>query len=406
MKYVYPGLLGLQSLFLVAVGLFLTSCVRPPLLSEVRASPTTLHPASKSAIEITYLVGCDAQVSVAIEAPAGHRYFLRSHEPRKALSHPYTLRFDGTVPTSDPTMPRQLLPGGAYDVVVQAQSTACGSAEHRLPITLADHRVVMPAIEHLTIWPETISPNADAIDDVAEITYRLPVTATVDITITTPDHRTIPLVSRQEEPPAEHYHVWNGKHPDGTPLSNGVYTCTISAEDSYGNLARRQHLVRLTEVGTPEATITYARIAPQRLMLGEKLTVTMRVKNTGAVPIRTYGPPDGFTYTTNEVFSSVEDGRYASHAGGFWRIGVDWDANSGDGPKRYPFRWALSQRPPEQWAIPGQEDWLRPGEEVEVIGHIVVLQRETKMGFYAGLIQDGVGFFQNRTARTIVEVGW
>jgi hypothetical protein len=85
---------------------------------------------------------------------------------------------------------------------------------------------------------------------------------------------------------------------------------------------------------------------------------------------------------------------------------MDWDANSGGGPRRYPFRWALSERPPEEWAIPNEEDWLMPGEEVEIVGRVVVEQRETKMSFYVGLIQDGVGFFQDRTARTIVEVGF
>jgi hypothetical protein len=150
----------------------------------------------------------------------------------------------------------------------------------------------------------------------------------------------------------------------------------------------------------------YASIAPQRVMLGGVLTVTIRVKNTGTVPIRTYGPASGYQYTTDQVFSSVADGHYAAQAGGFWRIGLDWDANSGGGPKRYPFRWALSQKPPEQWKIPGVEDWLMPGEEVEITGQVQILQHETKMGFYVGLIQDGVGFFQDRSARTIVEVGF
>jgi hypothetical protein len=185
-----------------------------------------------------------------------------------------------------------------------------------------------------------------------------------------------------------------------------VYTYTITAEDHYGNLVQRRKQITLEHVGEPEATITYARIAPQHLMIGRVLSITMRVKNTGPVVIRTYGPPGGYTYTTEEVFSSVEDGAYRSQPGGFWRVGVDWDANSGDGPKRYPFRWALSDRHPDEWKIPGKEDWLLPGEEVEVVGRVIVLQRERKMGFYAGLIQDGVGFFQNYTARTIVRVGF
>ena len=41
-----------------------------------------------------------------------------------------------------------------------------------------------------------------------------------------------------------------------------------------------------------------------------------------------------------------------------------------------------------------------------VVGRIRVVQPETKMGFYVGLIQDGVGFFQDKTGRTIIKVGF
>lgn len=392
----------------VLLVLLLAGCVGRPLLSNVEASTTTLDPTGGGeTLDISYTIGCNARVSIAlVHTASGEQYELRRDEPRSASSKPYTLRFDGTVPTDDPVLLEQLLPAGDYTAVVQAHSEQCGSDEAQVPITMASSDDPLPDIENLLVWPDTISPNADAINDVAEITYRLPVTATVDIGITTPNGQTFPLISREEQNPAEWHHVWNGKRPNGALLSNGVYTVTITAEDRYGNRIRRQEPVVLEEVGEPEATIVYAYIAPQQVMLGRGITITMRVKNTGPVPIRTYGPPSGFTYTTDDVFSSVQDGAYSSHAGGFWRIGVDWDANSGDGPKRYPFRWALSARPPDQWKIPHQEDWLLPGEEAEIIGRVVILQRETKMGFYVGLIQDGVGFFQNYTARTIVEVGF
>ena len=141
-------------------------------------------------------------------------------------------------------------------------------------------------------------------------------------------------------------------------------------------------------------------------MLGDDMTVKKRVKNTGTVTIRTYGTASGYQYSTQNVFASIEDGRYADKSGGFWRIGLDWDANSGGAAKRYPYRWAISPRPPEQWKLPFVEDELLPGEEATIIGQVRIEQQETKMGFYVGLIQDGVGFFQDRTGRTIIEVGF
>jgi hypothetical protein len=391
----------------LALTLLLGACAGGPALGSVEASAGSYAPAeTDQPLTISYLIGRDATVDVYLLDAAGTRYDLRKGQPRSASSDPYVLRFDGTVPTNDPVLLRRLLPPGDYTLAVLAQASGGAPEERRLPLTITGGELPIPDVQNLLVSPQTISPNADAVEDVTEITYRLPVSATVDIDITAPSGESIPVVTREEEGPYEQHHVWNGKRPNGSLLPSGVYTYTVQAEDGYGNLVRRQGQIALEDVGQPEARIVYASIAPQQVMLGEVLTVTIRVRNTGTVPIRTYGPPSGYQYTTDEVFSSVEGGSYTAQAGGFWRVGMDWDANSGGGPKRYPFRWALSQKPPEQWKVPGVEDWLMPGEEVEVTGQVVLLQRETKMGFYVGLIQDGVGFFQDRSGRTIVEVGF
>jgi hypothetical protein len=398
------ALLGLAGL---AGALLLAACASGPLLDGVAASAASYAPAeTEQPLTISYTIGRDATVDVYLLDGANARYDLRRSQPRSASPDPYVLRFDGTVPTTDPVVLRRLLPPGAYTLVVAARASDGASDERRVPLTITGAELPIPDVQNLLVSPQAISPNADAVADVAEITYRLPVSATVDIDITAPGGESVPVVTREDEGPYEQHHVWNGKRPNGSLLPSGVYTYTVQAADVYGNLVRRQGLITLEDVGQPEARIVYASISPQRVMLGEALTVTVRVRNTGTVPIRTYGPASGYQYTTDEVFSSVDGGRYTAQAGGFWRVGLDWDANSGGGPKRYPFRWALSQKPPDQWKIPGVEDWLMPGEEVEVVGTVVIRQRETKMGFYVGLIQDGVGFFQDRSARTIVEVGF
>ncbi|RRR78516.1 MAG: hypothetical protein EI684_00200 [Candidatus Viridilinea halotolerans] len=387
--------------------MLLVGCGGGSLLGEVSASATTFAPAEAAApLTISYAVGRQANVDIYLLAVDGARYDLRRNEVRPASSEPYVLRFDGTAPTADPTILRRMLPPGDYQVVLAATAVDGQQAEVRLPLTLAGSEIPLPTIENLAVSPQTISPNADALDDIAEFTYRLPVTATVDISVTAPSGEVVPVVTREEEGPFEQHHVWNGKRPNGSLLSAGVYTYTVRAEDRYGNVVQRQGNIALEDVGHPEARIVAAYIAPQRVMLGSVITVTVRVRNTGTVPIRTYGPATGYEYSTDEVFSSVEAGRYTAQAGGFWRVGVDWDANSGGGALRYPFRWALSDRPPEAWSTPGVEDFLMPGEEVEIVGRVRMLRRETRMGFYVGLIQDGVGFFQDRTGRTIVEVGF
>lgn len=387
--------------------LALAGCGASPLLSDVALSAPALAPTGAGeTVSLSYAVGKPAKVSVYLRDAAGASYTLRDAEPRLASGEPYELRFDGTAPTEDPVLRRRALPSGDYTLVVEAAADDGEKASQELPLRIEARDAEPPTIENLVISPSIISPNADGIDDVAEITFRTAVTATLDIEIVGPGCAPLcPFATAEETEPIPQRRVWNGRTPDGVLLADGEYTLVVRARDTLGNLVEQRGSVTIAGGGQPEATITYTYMAPQAIMRGDVITVTMRVKNTGDVPIRTYGPPSGYEYSTEDVFSSVEDGQYAAKSGGFWRIGVDWDANSGGAAKRYPYRWAITPRPPEEWKVPFVEDLLMPGEEAVVVGRIRVMQQETKMGFYTGLIQDGVGFFQDRTGRTIIDVG-
>jgi hypothetical protein len=396
-------------LALALIALSLAGCGAGALLSDVSVSAPTFQPTGAGeTIDLSYRIGRAAKVSVYLQDAGGTRYTLRDGEARFPSSDPYVLRFDGTAPTNDPVLKRRALPSGDYTFVVRADGADGSQAQEQRPIAIQGADVQPPLIENLSVQPAMISPNADGIDDIAEITYGLPVSATVNIDMSGPGCAPVPcpFITADEEPPALQRHIWNGKTVDGVLLADSVYTYTVRAEDRYGNLAEQSGTITIAGAGQPEVTILASYMAPQSLMRGDVLTVTMRVKNTGDVPIRTYGPASGYEYSTDDVFSSIEAGRYSVKPGGFWRIGVDWDANSGGAAKRYPYRWAITPRPPGQWKIPNVEDELRPGEEADVLGRIRILQPETKMGFYVGLIQDGVGFFQDRTGRTIIKVGF
>ena len=392
---------------LLLLGLGLAGCGSSALLSNVGPASPELRPTGRGEhTSISYTIGRSARVSVYLQDAAGTRYTLRENEPRQASAQPYTLAFDGTAPTDDPVLKRKALPSGTYTYTVQAAGDDGSTAEAQGTITITGADPKPPLIENLVVFPSTISPNADGVGDIAEITYQLPVSATVDLTFTGPDGSVYQFVAADKEGPMPQRHTWNGKTVDNALLPDGVYTLSLRAQDLFGNLVEQQTPITIDGGGQPEVKIMFTHIAPEAIMKGDVITVTMRVKNTGDVPIRTYGPPPGYEYSTDDVFSSVAGGKYVVKPGGFWRIGVDWDANSGGAAKRYPYRWALTPRPPEQWRVPNEEDVLMPGEEAEISGRIRVLQPETKMSFYVGLIQDGVGFFQDRTGRTIVEVGF
>lgn len=382
----------------------LVGCGQTPLLADVGAGDPSTTPViqpngSGQAIMIGYRLGQPATVTVYAEDESGKRYTLRDRIQREPGS--YSLRFDGTVPGDEAGVRQRVLPNGLYRYVVKAEgATETVEQEGTIEIRDAVTAPLEKMVEDLRVEPQVVSPNEDALADVATFSYRLPVTATVSIALTSPTE-TIPFISDLKEGPYEQSHVWDGKRANGSLLPSGVYTYTVTARDEVGNIVARDGQIRIESPGRSEAEITYFRIAPTSVELGGVITATIKVKNTGSVPIRTQGPASGYQYSTNISFSSIEDERWAAKGGGLWRVGVGYD-----GSASYPFRWALSERPPEQWAEPNQTDVLLPGQEVTIIGTIQIKERQDKMYFYAGLAHEGVGYPVTRKGVTLVKVGY
>ncbi|HEX6288017.1 MAG TPA: gliding motility-associated C-terminal domain-containing protein [Herpetosiphonaceae bacterium] len=383
--------------------LVLSACAQREVLSNVSTSTNVITPNGDGvddALTINYSIGVPATISVSLEDQAGQRYVLRDNQRRVPSNQPYALVFDGTVQGGEPSIVQQVLPDGTYTYLVEATPLA-GSP----PISATGEIIVReaadqpPSIEDLSVT-EQFSPNEDADDDVAYFTYRLPVTATVTINFTDQNNTQIPFIAELEEGPFAQSHIWDGKRPDGSLVSTGTYTYTIVARDRVGNIVQRQGQIEVVAPGRSTARITFAQIAPVRVALGSAITVTVRVKNTGNVPIKTQGPPSGYQYSTDDIFSSIEEHTWDDKGGGFWRVALDWGGGHG-----YPFRWAMSPRPMEQWAKPGEWDYLQPGEEVEITGSVRIEQREDRMQFYVGLAHEGVGYPVNNVARTLVCVG-
>jgi hypothetical protein len=386
-----------------SIALVLIACGQRELLSNVSTSTNIITPNGDGvddALTINYTIGDRATISVVLEDQAGRRYTLRDNQMRVPSNESYSLLFDGTVQSRDSSIVQQVLPDGTYTYTIEATSVAGGpSSTATGQIIVRDAADQPPQIEDLSVT-EQFSPNEDADDDVAYFTYRLPVTATVTINVTDQNNALIPFITELEEGPYAQSHIWDGKRPDGSLVSSGTYTYTIVARDQIGNIVQRQGEIEVVSPGRSSARVTFAHIAPVKVALGSAITVTVRVKNTGDVPIKTQGPPSGYQYSTDDMFSSIEDHKWDDKGGGFWRVALDWGGGHG-----YPFRWAMSPRPMEQWAKPGEWDYLQPGEEVEITGSVRIEQREDRMQFYVGLAHEGVGYPVNNVARTLVCVG-
>ncbi len=387
-------------ILLLVLSLWLTACGSSeggPVLSDIRIDSPTLNIGEGRAINLSYQVGRDTKVSAAVQGPDGKRYDLRKDEPRTPGS--YNLRFDGAVEFVENNLTqRRILPDGGYKFVLEAQ----GSEAQGLGFSLNNSpaKLGYPEVESIATTPQVISPNFDARDDVATFNWRTTRSATVTISLAGANSFNRVLKTAKNQPAQEDRVDFNGLDQKGDPLPDGIYNYTIQAADQYGNITRRGGQVEVQGGGRPEATITFASISPTEIIRGNTVTVTVRVKNTGKVPIRTQGPFSNFQYTTRDTYSSIENNRYDDKAG-FWRIGVDYDANSGvGGPVRYPFRWGFGKISDGK----GEEGQLLPGEEAEVVGQIKIDRDEKDIRLYVGLIQEKIALVQDRRQITTVKI--
>jgi hypothetical protein len=343
-------------------------------------------------VEVRYTLGSQSQVVVSLTGPESATLLS---EQQGAGDH--IIRFTGVITGNrqlgDYSLTRSLVPPGDYTIKVEANGTEQSvSFKVDPPATGA---TTVPAIENLVMKPDTISPNSDAVDDVTEITFRTNETSTLRADLTSPNGTRTVAFAPQEKGPGEQSLVVNGQDLAGNPLPDGTYTMTLQVEDIVGNRAEAQRLLTIQNSGQPSIEILKVEIAPQQITLGSSIAVSITVRNNGKVPLRTQGPDPGYRYDTNSSYSSIEGGKWVDRAG-LWRVGVDWDGNTGGGPYRYPFRWALK---------PGGEP-LMPGETTLTGGKITVLKQERKMWFYAGVLQEGIRIVLDRLGRTAVDVSY
>ncbi|MCL5961749.1 MAG: hypothetical protein M1358_20955 [Chloroflexi bacterium] len=329
-------------------------------------------------------------MSIFLEDSAARQYILRDKQTRGPGSHVF--RFNGTVEADGKDgLDRRVLASGTYTYTLQAIDGSQKIAEEKGKIDIVDADTTPPRITHLAAFPETISPNYDAIDDISQITYGLTKKASVEVFITDSGNSRYSLQSGEQKDPGEYEITFAGKDSTQRLLPNGVYTYTVQATDDAGNRTSDRGTVKVVDSGNPQAAITSIDFTPTRLMNGETLKITVKVKNIGPVTLRTQGPDPGYTYTTNDIFSSVSNGEYSDKAG-LWRVGVDWEGNSG-GARRFPFRWGFGKD-------------LAPGQEVTVVGYLKMLEKEREMWFYAGLVQEKISYPTDRLGRTLIRVGF
>jgi len=339
----------------------------------------------EGAIEVPYRLGKPGMVTASLAGPV--KATLVQGE-QKAGDH--LIRFNGVIQTDEISgtsrVVRHVVPDGDYTITI-ATDEGSGSTSFKVSGSTSQS----PTLSNVVLHPDVISPNSDAVDDVGEVTFRTNETTTVSVDLLAPDGTRTGMLAPTKRGPGEQNVVVNGQNVLGDVLPDGTYTVTVRAQDAAGNMVEAQRPLKIEGGGEPQIEISRVDISPQQTILGNSVNVSITVKNVGNVPLRTQGPDPGYTYTTNDSYSSIEGGKWTDKAG-LWRVGVDWDGNSGGGPAyRYPFRWGFGKT-------------LMPGESVTTGGKITILKPEREMWFYAGVLQEGIRIVLDRLGRTKVGV--
>jgi hypothetical protein len=294
-----------------------------------------------------------------------------------------------------------VLADGAYRVHLESHDAAGRSESASFDLRIEGADTSTPGIDNLAVYPAVLTPNFDGIDDVASVTYRLTKRARVFAFATDAGGQRVYVGTQELSEPGEYREVWDGTSKE-RPLPDGQYQFSIRATDLAGNTILSSVPVTIQSSGRPDARILRISFTPRRLLHADALTVEAVVRNVGTVPLRTGGPAPGFTYSTFDSFSTVENRQDIDRVG-VWRVGVDWAGSPTASGSKYPYRWGLGRD-------------LEPGGEATVTGTITMdhgpnLDRmvgplQNRFFLYGGLIHEGIAFQDDRVGGTWIEVGY
>lgn len=386
----------------LGLGLWILGCTAgAPLNVEISGAKDVITPDARGdRMSVSYRLTRPAQVSISVRGSVGIAYPLRERVPRRA-NETYVYSFDGTVPESTAPERRRVLPDGPYELQVTA-TDATGQTQQRVhAFQIRDADTSPPEIENLSVFPPIISPNFDGVDDVATVSFRLTKRSRVQRLVLDSSGSRVYVGGAEVLEPGEYAERWDGTARE-KPAPDGEYRYQVRATDAAGNLTQVEAPVAVAASGRPEGRILRVDFTPRRLMVGEVLTVRALVRNTGTLPLNSGGPEPGYAYSSFDSFGSIANHQFIDRLGS-WRVGVDWAGSPTSTGSKYPYRWGFNGD-----LLPGQEAIVEGRLRVE---HGPALDRQVgplnnRIFVYAGLIHEGIAFFDDRVGGTWIEIGY
>jgi hypothetical protein len=381
--------------FAVSTLLVATGCASAPFISELDVGGNALIGGNQGHVivpdgsgihdeaDVYYTLNKRAEVGATLLGADGRSYEIRA--PQLRAPDRYMIPFRGLVRVPNTNWLR-VLPDGTYTLNVTAKDIAGATITRQTSVTIQKADTSPPQINDVVVNPPSFSPNGDGIEDTVRVSYSLSKEAKVRVYATDKSGGFSLIQAEDKQHAALQSFEWTGTSAGGnTVLPDGDYTIHIEATDLAGNFTDATTQVTIAQGGTPRVEITEARFTPTALAFDMPLSVSVTVRNTGTVPVRTLGPPPGTEYTTEMNFSSFLDPNDKTRAlyferPGVWRVGVSWE----NAPQPYPVRWGF---------FADDNKLLMPGDTATITGTIrVQIKTQHEQVFYAGLEQGGVGF--------------
>lgn len=354
---------------------------------------------------VSYTVRRAAKLSIYLTDGQGRRYDFRHDETRAPGD--YSVLFGGIVDGF--TLPGEqvkanvrarVLPDGVYTWTIEGTDIVSGQTDRntgKLTVAQADSK--LPDIWDFSISPQTFTPNQDGLDDLVWINVYVPKAATLSVYLVnkTGIRYFVPESNqgRNIGEAGRHTYQYDGGVTDGSePPPDGDYTVIATAQDTIGQTVEQQGKVSIRDGGIPLAEIIGQPVGDtvvyntQTVKLGDVLSFTLTVENTGNAPVRTTGPAPGYIYDQDQLTASTG----FLEESGAWRVGLHCDTCLTD----YPWRWALGA-PGDLTAIKDQEGrahyYLMPHQRAVVTGGVrlkSIVPSRNPQQFWVGLIHEDV----------------
>lgn len=286
--------------------LSLSACRPQPLVSDLQVSPAALSPdgdGQADVARISYRVGRPATVSIVLEDAEGKRHLFRDQKPRQAGD--YQALFGGAIDG-------QVLADGKYRLLLDATPAGDGKAVSlEAALTIAGADTEAPRLEGLSLAPDLFTPNQDGIGDRVKLSYTLSEQAAVRLWLEDDQGRYVQDILEDldsaetaGEVGPHTYDFDGGVDADAPPPPDGDYLVVAEVRDVSGNRALQRLPLAIRQGGQPRAALTGdVSWSSSVVSVGATLWFTVTVRNVGATPLRSFGPPPGFVYDSERSFN-------------------------------------------------------------------------------------------------------